>query len=172
MFERFTQPARAVVVRAQEEAAARGSERIGADHLLIALAAGEDDAAARMLARHGLTAPALRAELRGDGLDAAALASIGIDLDEVRRRVEETFGPGALARRRRGRRPFTPAAKKTLELALREALVLGDRHIGPEHILLGALRDASDGIDGLLRRLGTTPETVRAALLDALRTAA
>ena len=81
-------------------------------------------------------------------------------------------GPARSAGGRRGRRPFTPAAKKTLELALREALVLGDRHIGPEHILLGALRDASDGIDGLLRRLGTTPETVRAALLAALRAAA
>lgn len=172
MFERFTKQARAVVVRAQEEATAQSSERIGADHLLIALAGGHDEAS-RVLEGLGLSAPTLRAERREtDGLDAEALASIGIDLEEVRRRVEATFGPGALGKRRLGHRPFTPAARKALELSFREAIALNEKHIGAEHLLLGVLRDPGDGVGALLRRRGTAPDTVHAAILEALRTAA
>ena len=90
MFERFTKEAREVVVLAHEEARAPGAEAIGTEHLLLALAAQPKGTAARVLDGVGLGHAALRAELAraGDGLDAAALAAIGIDLDEVRRRVE------------------------------------------------------------------------------------
>ncbi len=173
MFERFTQEARAVVLLAQDEATALEADRIGAEHLLLGLAA-ERGAAARVLEPLGLGHAALRAELEqtGAGLDADALASIGIDLDEVRRRVEESFGPGALGGHRTGRRPFSPEAKKALELALREAIALGDRHIGSEHILLGVVRDAGEPVAGVLRRHDQSPEAVRAAVMAARRHAA
>ena len=95
MFERFTQEAREVVVLAHEEARELGAEAIGTEHLLLALAR-DRGAAAGVLDGLGLGHAALRAELArdGDGLDAAALAAIGIDLDEVRRRVEAAFGGG------------------------------------------------------------------------------
>ena len=174
MFERFTKQARAVVVRAHEEAEALGGDQIAAEHLLIALAADERGGAPReVLDGLGLDADALRADVRATGgLDADALASIGIDLDAVRRRVEESFGPGALGRARGRRRPVSRAAKKALELSLREALARGDHHIGPEHILLGVVRDPGDGAGALLRRRGQSPEAVRGALLEALREAA
>jgi ATP-dependent Clp protease ATP-binding subunit ClpA len=165
MFNRFTRPARAVVERAQEEAVALGADRIGTEHLLLGLAMEQS----AVLDPLGLSHATLRAELEraGGGLDADALASIGIDLEEVRRRVEESFGPGALGRRRSGHRRFSPGAKKALELALREALVLDDRHIGAEHILLGVMRDPGELVAELLRRHGSTPEAVRAAVLAA-----
>ncbi len=181
MFERFTHGARDVVVRAQDEAAALGHDHIGTEHLLLGLAAGEDIAAG-VLASLGVERAALRAAVAAlphDGLDADALASIGIDLEAVRRSVEESFGPGALSGRRgcrRGRRggyaPLTPRAKRALELALREALVLGDRQIGPEHLLLGLAAGADSGAAATLRRCGTSPEAVRAATLATLRDAA
>ena len=174
MFERFTKPARATVERAFEESAALNSERIAAEHLLIALAADEAGGPARdALDGLGLTAVALRADMQATGgLDADALASIGIDLEVVRQRAEESFGPGALGKTHGGGRKFSRAAKKALELSLREALARGDRHIGPEHLLLGVLRDPGDGVGALLRRRERTPEAVRAALIEALRTAA
>ena len=172
MFERFTKEARAVVLLAQDEAAALEADRIGAENLLLGLA-GEQGAAARVLDPLGLSHAALRAELeRTGGLDADALASIGIDLDEVRRRVEESFGPGALGGRRKGRRPFSPGANKALELALREAIALGDRHIGSEHLLLGVMRDPGEPVAGLLRGRDQTPEAVRAAVMAARARAA
>ena len=181
MFERFTHGARDVVVRAQEEAAALGHDQIGTEHLLLGLAA-DGGIAAGVLASVGVEHAALRAAVAAlprDGLDAEALASIGIDLDAVRRSVEESFGPGALAGRRgcrRGRRggyvPFSPRAKRALELALREALGLGDRHIGPEHLLLGLAAGGDSGAGAALRRCGTSPEAAHAATLAALRDAA
>jgi ATP-dependent Clp protease ATP-binding subunit ClpA len=174
MFNRFTKDARAVVVRAQEEARALAADAIGIEHLLLGLAARPEGAAARVLDRLGLTHAALRAELvrSGEGHDAAALAAIGIDLDEVRRRVEASFGAGALARRGRSSLPFTPAAKQALELALREALALGDRSIGSEHVLLGVLRAPGPPVTEALERLGSTPAAVRAAVLEARQRAA
>lgn len=177
MFERFTHTARDVVVRAQEEAAALGHDHIGSEHLLLGVASG-NASAARVLRGLGVEPDHLRVE--ADTLDADALASIGIDLGEVRRRVEASFGPGALARRRRrcargrvlGYRPMSPHAKHALELALREAVTLGDRQIGPEHILLGLARDADSGAARALRRCGTSPGAVRAAVLAAARDAA
>jgi ATP-dependent Clp protease ATP-binding subunit ClpA len=171
MFNRFTRPAREVVERAQAEAAALDQDHIGTEHLLLAVAA-RGGLPASLALEHA----ALQAAVRNDsqGLDAAALASIGIDLDAVRRSVEDTFGPGALGgrRSRRGHAPLCPKAKKALELALREALALGDRHIGPEHILLGLTRDADTGAMRALERCGTTRDALRAAVLAARREAA
>jgi ATP-dependent Clp protease ATP-binding subunit ClpA len=150
MFERFTHEARDVVVRAQEEARTAHAGHIGIEHLLLGVLAAPG-AGARALRRVGIDEERLRARAPGDDLDADALAAVGIDLDSVRARVEQTFGPGALAAGRGCRRgrdpramPFTPEAKKALELALREALALGDGFIGAEHVALGAARELAD----------------------------
>ena len=173
MFERFTREARAVVAHAEEQGAALDAPAIGCEHLLLGVAAGEG-AGARVLASLGLDHGALRAELErtGGALDADALAAVGIDLDQVRRRVEASFGPGALSGRRRGATRFTPKAKKALELGLREALALGDRSIAGEHLLLGLMRDPEDRVARLLDRRGRTPDAVRAATLAARSRAA
>lgn len=147
MFERFTESARRAVTGAQAEARELGAPFIGTEHLLLALLAG-GDAAARTLAEHGLKAADLRARLTVMGrtpLDAEALKSIGIDLDAVREATEQSFGEGALdfpASKRAGTRghiPFTPRAKKSLELSLRHAIRLKQKHIASGHILLGVL---------------------------------
>ncbi|KAF4406427.1 MULTISPECIES: Clp protease N-terminal domain-containing protein [Streptomyces] len=196
MFERFTRQARGVVVGAQEESRKLGHREIGSEHLLLALLAGdEQDEAAAALRRASVTAGDCRAAVAavagpgGDGLgedDAEALRALGIDLDRIRGRAEERFGPGALDRaprpggrgpwrlsrfRRRGRPggerghiPFAPRAKKALERSLREALALGDREIGSRHVLLGLLTDEDKVVTGVLRRLGTDPGSVRAEL--------
>lgn len=166
MFERFTKGARAAVVAAQGEGRALGRERIGPEDLLLGVAV-TPGRAADVLASHGSGADALRAARRPP-IDPGALASIGIDLDEIRRRAEASFGPGALERGRAGRRghvPFTPEAKKALELALREALHLGDKEIGAEHVLLGLLREG--GASRLLKAAGADPAAVREALSPA-----
>ncbi len=173
MFERFTQPARESVVHAQVEARSLRHGYIGTEHLLLGLLHEESSAGARALARIGMDLETARADVlrvvgegpyEGHEKDAEALRAIGIDVEEVRRRVEEAFGPGALDRRvrrrwgtrRRGRCdpvaghvPFTPRAKKVLELSLREAVGLGHRYIGTEHILLGLLREG-EGIAATL----------------------
>ena len=173
MFARFTQAARDAVARAREEAAALGHDHIGTEHLLLGLAAGGE-----LPGSLGIEHGALRAAVKAapyDRLDADALATIGIDLDAVRRSVERSFGPGALGPRR-GRRggqlPFTPRAKRVLELSLREALVLGDRQIGPAHVLLGLASDPDGGAAHALRSCGASPEAARAAVLAARRDAA
>ena len=148
MFERFTAEARQVVVDAQHEARQMHSGRIGTEHLLLALLAQPTTVTAAVLTRHGLTheavASSVRAFLGGEGLDAVALSSVGIDLDAVRESVEATFGPGSLAAGRRtvsGHIPFTPRAKKVLELSLREALALKQKSITDGHLALGLLRE-------------------------------
>jgi ATP-dependent Clp protease ATP-binding subunit ClpA len=183
MFERFTEDARAVVVAAQVHARALRHGWIGTEHLLLGLLDDPDARVARLLAGWDVGVEWARGEVErevGAGepdLDADALAAIGIDLDAVRDRVERTFGHGALARRRRrrcvdtaGTLPFTPRAKKVLELALREAVALGDRRIGSEHVLLGLVR-ADDGVGArILRGRGVDRAAVRAALArDAAR---
>ena len=172
MFERFTKDARAVVVGAQEQAIRLRSSDIDAAHLLLAVLDGAGPEAAA-LERSGLTAETLAHAARAaqDGPDAEALAAIGIDLDEVRRRADQVFGAGALERagrsgarrRRRSHRPFPPADKKSLELALREAIHLGDREITATHVVLGVLR----ADDGLLRRCRVDAEAARQAVLGA-----
>src|SRR6476620_3808868 len=100
MFERFTDEAREVVVRAQEEARRLHHHYIGTEHLLLGLLDRPGAPVAMILTRHGLTRDAaieaIRSFTAGDGLDAEALGTVGIDLDAVRSSVEATFGPGAL----------------------------------------------------------------------------
>jgi ATP-dependent Clp protease ATP-binding subunit ClpA len=169
MFERFTESARMAVRQAHLEAAGLGHERIGPEHLLIAVAC-QEGAASAALRTAGTTPEALREAVAREAppvLDADALASLGIDLAEVRRRVEAAFGPGALERGRRCDRsspPFGPDAKKALELALRYAVKQGDRGIGAEHVLFGVLRTESRPTVAALAAAGTTPDAVRAAL--------
>src|SRR5947207_9407082 len=115
MFERFTERARRVVVLAQEEARALNHNYIGTEHILLGLV------------------------YDGEGVAAEALESLGISLEAVRLQVEEIIGRGASAST--GHIPFTPRAKKVLELSLREALQLGHDYIGTEHILLGLIRE-------------------------------
>ena len=185
MFERFTDPARQTVVDAQVSARQLGHGYIGTEHLLLGLLR-TGGIAARVLDGLGVTAAAVEREVvaevgrgpLGPG-DAEALGAIGIDLEEVRRRVEASFGPGALGRRP-GRGcskltpfadhiPFTPRAKKVLELSLREGLALKHRSIGTEHILLGLAREGEGLAMLVLTRLGTGPEAIRTRVLDALR---
>ena len=149
MFERFTHDARRVVVHAQEIAREARSGTVGPEHLLLALFAVPDGLAAPVLARLQVRRDDVAADLRaGSPFDAEGLAMLGIDLDEVRRQADETFGPGALDRTRAarghwrsGHLPFEAAAKKALELALREAVRMGHGFLGTEHLLLGLLHD-------------------------------
>jgi ATP-dependent Clp protease ATP-binding subunit ClpA len=185
MFERFTDRARNVVVDAQVQARRLGHGYVGTEHILLGLLQG-DGIAARVLGSLGVTSEAVEREVLAEvgrgplgSEDAAALGAIGIDLDEVRRRVEASFGPGALHWRpgggcRRipligGHIPFTPRAKKVLELSLREALALKHKYIGTEHILLGLIREGEGLAMLVLTRLGTGPQAVRARVLHALR---
>jgi ATP-dependent Clp protease ATP-binding subunit ClpA len=178
MFERFTDDARTVVTGAQRHAAALHHGWIGTEHLLLGLLEDPDGRAARLLARWDVGSEWVTGEIerivgRGEpDLDADALATLGIDLDAVRERVERTFGAGALSGRRRrrcgvlprGTLPFTPRAKKVLELSLREAIAMGDRSIGAEHVLLGIAREG-DGVGAvILRSRGVDRAAVRAAL--------
>lgn len=176
MFERFTGEARQVVILAQQQARERHARAIRTEHLLLALGKVPGNGALVVLDSLSVSADAIRAAadaLDGyDGDDAASLGTLGIDLDEVRRHVEQEFGPGALDRTRaargRSRRrsgghiPFEKAAKKTLELSLREALRLDHHFIGCEHILLGLLHDGSAA--RILRSLGVNQDAARAAV--------
>jgi len=181
MFERFTQRARSVVVHMQEEARLSRSPRIGVQHVPAALLLQPEGVGGRVLAELGVTLESARAVAvdpvtesgADDGLDADALASLGIDLGAVRSRVEEAFGSGALSgpvgRRRHGHIPFDREAKKTLELALRQSLRLRHGYIGTEHILLGAAMTAT-GRDVLVR-LGVDPADLEPLVLQTLRRA-
>jgi len=202
MFERFTAAARESVVEAQAEASRLQHNYIGTEHILLGLLAGPETTAGRVLLRLGIDSEAARADVAAivgshapGEPDASALDAIGIDLDAVRRRVEEAFGPGALDRgfssqpcgRRggsrweggRGRRrktltgtfghiPFTPRAKKVLELSLREALHFGHNYIGPEHVLLGMLREGQGLAAQILVRRGLSIDSIRAQVLEEL----
>lgn len=158
MFERFTDKARRVVVHAQEVARERGAESIRTEHLLVSLFAVPDNLAVTVLTAQSVTQADVEADvdrMRGAGSvssDADALATLGIDLDEVRKQVEEAFGPGALDRTRaaqnpdgRGRIRFDPSSKKALGLALREAIRLEHNYIGTEHLLLGLIHEGAGG---------------------------
>ena len=135
MFERFTERARQVVVLAQDEARALGHGYIGTEHLLLGL---------------------LREE---EGLGARVLQSLGVTVDEVRARVARIVGAGTSYRP--GQIPFTPHAKRALELSLREALSLGHSYIGTEHLLLGLVRENQGVGAQILLEFGIDPEKIR-----------
>lgn len=168
MFERFTRPARLVVGEAVEIAQAMGHQRFGSDHMLLALAGQPGQVTSQALAEAGVRADRVREAMLArhgtDGIDdEEALRTLGIDLSAVRAKVEETFGEGALDGHRRGRRGsprLTSEGKKTLELALREAVRLKDHYIGAEHLLLGILRAGGPGHD-VLRTLGVDVAALR-----------
>ena len=179
MFERFTQDARLVVVEAQEEATRLHHGTIGTEHLLLALLR-RDSPTTAVLLRHGLTREAVAESVvgyvgRGD-LDAEALTSLGIDLDAVRSTVEASFGPGALDVPRgrgsgpAGHIPFTPRAKKVLELSLREAIALKQKSISDGHIALGLLREGDGLAAKVLHDLGVDLVDLRRDVVAALTT--
>ncbi|KUL53358.1 peptidase [Streptomyces sp. NRRL F-4489] len=177
MFERLTAEARAVVRGAVEHADRTGQEAVGEPELLLALLDGRGTPAAAVFDGLGAPRTALAGDLaavrRRGGLsaaDAAALAGLGIDVEEVVARVEDVHGAGALAggaaaggRRKRVRGRLTPDARAVLERALRIALGRGDRHIGDEHLLL-ALTARSGPAGGVLAGHGVTYEAVERAL--------
>ena len=166
MFERFTEKARTVVVLAQQDARERGDSTIDTGHLLRALYAVPENLALMVLEGFSVRRADVEADLAaresapttGSAADVDALAALGIDLDEVRRRVEEAFGPGALDRAQEPKRlrgghiPFGRDAKKALELSLREAISLGHNYIGTEHVLLALVRGDGAAHDVLLGR--------------------
>jgi len=143
VFERFTDRARRVVVRAQEEARTLNHDFIGTEHILLGLV-GE-----------------------GHGLAAKALESLGIRLETVRQRVEDIV-PAGQVEVRTGHIPFTPRAKKVLELSLSEAKLLGHRYIGTEHILLGLLREGEGVAAQVLTALGADLDGVRERVIQLL----
>jgi ATP-dependent Clp protease ATP-binding subunit ClpA len=147
--------ARSVLAHAALEAHALGHERVGAEHVLLVLAEDSDTAAGRALAALDVDAAELRDELDGR----AGLASLGIDLDEVRRRIEDVFGPGALAR---NGSPPRPLGRRLLAQARREARAAGCKQVGPEHLLLAAA--GTGDAAGLLRSRGVSAERLRRAL--------
>lgn len=149
MFERFTTSARESVTRALEIARAEGASEVGSGHVLLGVVGDGTTTAGRALDRLGIAPDSLAACLRtlgADRLDAEALAGVGVDLDAVRAQVEATFGPGALdaplepGRRTPSRPPFDAAAKKMLELALREAIRFRTKRLDTGHLLLAAAR--------------------------------
>lgn len=178
MFERFTKRARAVVRLAAEETAVLGHGHLGPEHLLLGLLREDGGVGSQLLRAHGLTADAVRADprLRAGRFDAERLAVLGIDLDEVRRRTEETFGLGALDRRRPitrsgnspGASPFTAEAKRVLELSLRESQDLRHGYLGTEHLLLALVRADVAPVAGMLAEHGVTYPGIRAEVLEEL----
>lgn len=142
MFERFTDRARRVVVLAQEEAKMLNHNYIGTEHILLGLI-------------H-----------EGEGVAAKALESLGVSLDAVRERVQDIIGQGQ--QQPTGHIPFTPRAKKVLELSLREALQLGHNYIGTEHILLGLIREGEGVAAQVLVQLGADLNKVRQQVIQLL----
>ena len=210
MFERFTGDARTAMVRAQEHARRLGHGYIGCEHLLLAAASASEPASAA-LREHGVTPQAVETEIvRLTGLgraaslfspaDREALASLGIDLDAVRERIEATFGPDAFTRagsgacrssrpawrksarrggagrnaapgHRTGHIPFTPRAKRSLARSLHEAQARHDNYIGIEHITLALVAMDDGAVPPILSALGTSQAALRTAILDRYRRA-
>ena len=142
MFEKFTDKARRVVVLAQEEAKLLNHNYIGTEHILLGLI-------------H-----------EGEGVAAKALEALGINLEQVREQVQDIIGQGQQSPS--GRIPFTPRAKKVLELSLREALQLGHSYIGTEHLLLGLIREGEGVAAQVLTKLGADTNKVRQQVIQLL----
>lgn len=187
MFEGFSAEARQVVALARSEALRLGHGAIGSEHLLLGLLNERHGAAGQALAAAGLDITSLRARVAtgtaagAEPLDAAALASLGIDLDTVRRAAEAAFGPGALNRaaqpsrltgRIPGRLPLAPDAKKSLELALRCAVSLRQRQITTGHLLIGIIDQRDNAALRALAAAGADPAALRADALARIAAAA
>ncbi len=142
MFERFTDRARRVVVLAQEESRMLNHNYIGTEHILLGLV-------------H-----------ESEGVAALALETLDISIEAVRRQVEQIIGRGQAAAT--GHIPFTPRAKKVLELSLREALQLGHNYIGTEHMLLGLIREGEGVAAQVLKKLGADLSRVRQTVIQLL----
>jgi ATP-dependent Clp protease ATP-binding subunit ClpA len=181
MLERFTKPARELVERAQSIAVESRASKVRPEHVFAALLWDDECLAVRVLNAQGGTTDRLHAELDKrraryvDGLDdddAAALASIGIDLEEVVRRLGDDE-PGRRGRAKFGRvhLRFSRSSKKVLELALREAISLKHNYIGTEHILLGLVREGDVIVRDTLREAGVDTTTLRQAVQEAVRRA-
>ena len=143
VFERFTEQARHVVVYAQEESRLLNHDYIGSEHLLLGLLHQEESTAGTTLGRFGVT------------------------LQVARTQVERLVGRGGLVPS--GHIPFTPQAKKVLERSLRESLQLGDNQIGPEHLLLGLIREGDDVVVQVFERFGVDVIELRQAVIHAMR---
>ena len=143
MFERFSSRGRQVVVLAQQEALALNHNYIGTEHILLGLLREEDGGAARVL------------------------ETLGVGVEEVREQVSRIVGFGDDVPTT-GQIPFTPRAKKVLELALREALSLGHNHVGTEHLLLGLARENEGVASRILLDLGVDAEQIRTAVLETI----
>jgi len=148
MFERFTDQSRRAVVLAQEEARRLGHDYIGTEHLLAGLRLEERGAAAQ------------------------ALKSAGVSRDAILQEIETIAGqgpePGAGQGHPSGHIPFTPQAKKVLELSLRESMQLGHEYIGTEHILLALAREGEGVAAQVLTALGAGEEQIRAKVIQTL----
>ena len=142
MFERFTDRARRVIVLAQEEARELNHNYMGTEHILLGLIK------------------------EGEGVAAKALEQMGINLDDVRREVIEIIGHGSQPVS--GHIPFTPRAKKVLELSLREGLQMGHKYIGTEFLLLGLIREGDGVAAQVLTKLGADLPTVRQTVIQLL----
>ncbi len=177
MFERFTKPARSVVEAAVEQAHKTRAARVRPEHLFVALLEQDDEPRRTRPDRPrrstrpdpgGGRGPGAIATSTGSGTRTPqALATIGIDLEEVLRRVDPEPGED----RQRVRTRFSREAKKVMELSLREAVALQHSYIGTEHILLGLVREGDPLVHDALTALGVTQKGLRAAVADAVRKA-
>lgn len=172
MFEKFTQQARRVIVTAEQQAGQLHHPFIGTEHLLLGLLGVEgtiayealrdkiniEQARSAILEKRGPSQPTRAGIVE----PTEALAAIGIDLESIRRNAEQSFGPGAL---RLHRVPFSPAAKRVLEFSLREALILSDFYIGPEHLLLGVIEEGGRAVE-VLTALGVDPDELRSGVVS------
>jgi ATP-dependent Clp protease ATP-binding subunit ClpA len=182
MFERFTVGARTAVMEAVEHAERLGHDWIGGEHLLLAVATS-DEPMGEVLRTNGITKERIEQILLGspgaNPLDREALASVGIDVDEVRAAVEQAFGPGALnqqptrgnRKRSRLKPSFTPQAKSCLTAALREAQATHSNELTGEHLALALISTDHSAIPGILKAAGVTPTQLRTALQNRYRKA-
>jgi hypothetical protein len=185
VFERFTQASKAVLVQAQDISIELGVGHISPGHILYGCAAGREPTAGEPLHALGITEGSIRRLLPrseqtvGGEIDPEALRAIGIDYEGVRAAVDQSFGQGALesAPDRRvpsgthRKPPFTPQAKRSLELSLRVTVELHDQHIEPGHLLLGLLRLDDDFVSSVVQQSVATVAGLSAAVLERVDTA-
>jgi ATP-dependent Clp protease ATP-binding subunit ClpA len=180
VFEKFTNLAKRSITLAQDEAVTLGHDYIGTEHMLLGLVRVREGLAGEILSEQGVAAGQVRAEtlrlLEAAGVSAnggreatEALAAIGIDVDEIRRRADDTFGPG---RFHFPRPAFTMRAKRVLELTLEESMEKGHDDIGTEHILLGLLTEGEGVGVQALTAVGVDTAALRTAVLDRVSGAA